>query len=257
MQSFAARQLAKYGWKEGEGLGRNRDGIKRAITVSRKADTRGVGSDASQWSSNWWDHLYNKASSKTTTDAGASLGADSPADAGSSSSSRSSSGADSPADSKQRDTLSEYQGMFVRQASAAAAAASAGTGAAGVARRQAVDRTKLVRDGGVHLGATGLTDAELFAACEGRTARKGARAEQRGKLARTTGDGMPRPEVVASIEAALARTIDSPPAEAPKKRKRDGGAGKKDKDSGKNDKSERKSKKDKSKKDKKRKTRPS
>ncbi|KAJ2764251.1 hypothetical protein GGI18_006490, partial [Coemansia linderi] len=46
-----------------------------------------------------------------------------------------------------------------------------------------------------------LTDAELFAACEGRTARKGARAEQSGKLARVA--GMARPEVAARIEAAL------------------------------------------------------
>lgn len=29
-----------------------------------------------------------------------------------------------------------------------------------------------------------ITDAELFAACEGRTARKGARGEQQGKLKR-------------------------------------------------------------------------
>ncbi|KAJ2450541.1 hypothetical protein EV183_004217 [Coemansia sp. RSA 2336] len=180
-QSFAERQLAKYGWKQGEGLGKQRDGIKRAITVSRRTDNRGIGSDSNQWNSNWWDHLYNKASSATSTPAQKS-DEDLVYEA-------------KLAEAEQEpDTLAEYQGMFVR---------SGGSKPANHTEKQAVDRTKLVRDSSVHLGVVAMSDAELFAACEGRMARKGARAEQAGKLARVMGDGMPRPEVAAMIEAAL------------------------------------------------------
>ncbi|KAJ2698416.1 hypothetical protein H4R19_005597 [Coemansia spiralis] len=196
--SFAEQQLAKYGWKRGEGLGRRGDGIKRAITVSRKTDTRGVGVDGSQWSSTWWDHLYDKASNNA---AGAPV-------------------ADAPGTTRsdpQPDTLNEYQGMFVRSSSAAAAAAAKTESPAG----RPVDRTKLVRDGGVHLGIVGLTDAELFAACEGRTARKGARADQSGKLARVMGDGMPRAEVAARIEAALSGQLQALPTETAGERKKE------------------------------------
>ncbi|KAJ2846691.1 hypothetical protein IWW36_004230 [Coemansia brasiliensis] len=187
-QSFAERQLAKYGWKQGEGLGKERDGIKRAITVSRRTDNRGIGSDSNQWNSNWWDHLYNKASSGTSTPTQSSTLVPK-------------SDEDLVYEAKmaeaeqEHDTLAEYQGMFVR---------SGGSKPAKHTEKQAVvDRTKLVRDGSVHLGAVAISDAELFAACEGRMARKGARAEQAGKLARVMGDGMPRPEVAAMIEAAL------------------------------------------------------
>ncbi|KAJ1730930.1 hypothetical protein LPJ72_004208 [Coemansia sp. Benny D160-2] len=91
-----------------------------------------------------------------------------------------------------------------------------------------VDRTQLTRDSSIHLGSTGISDAELFAACEGRMARKGARAEQSGKLARVLGDGMPRPEVAARIEAALSgrlheleeKSVSEPTAVVSKKRKR-------------------------------------
>ncbi|KAJ1924453.1 hypothetical protein LPJ71_000522 [Coemansia sp. S17] len=181
ISTFAEQQLAKYGWKKGDGLGKDGDGIKRALTVSRRSDNRGIGSDANQWNSNWWDHLYNKAATPTIS-AEEAVYQEKLAEA-----------------AKEKDTLSEYQGMFVRSATDTPVGQS---GTSTPSNGRVVDRTKLVRDGNVHLGVQ-LTDAELFAACEGRTARKGARAEQNGKLARVSGSGMPRPEVVARIEAAL------------------------------------------------------
>ncbi|KAJ2790248.1 hypothetical protein H4R20_007043 [Coemansia guatemalensis] len=205
--SFAERQLAKYGWKQGEGLGKGRDGIKRAITVSRRTDNRGVGTDASQWNSNWWEHLYNKA-----TD-GSPVASNAESDESSSTHDTN----DIVETTAKRDTLSEYQGMFVRSSSTND---TKDTETSTYKASRAVDRTKLVRDGGVHLGGIALTDAELFAACEGRMARKGARAEQSGKLARVLGDGMPRPEVAARIEAALSGKLTELVEEDSKKRKR-------------------------------------
>ncbi|KAJ1813909.1 hypothetical protein LPJ56_003233, partial [Coemansia sp. RSA 2599] len=174
MPSFAEQQLAKYGWKKGEGLGKDKSGISRAITVSRRTDNRGVGSDSTQWTSNWWDNLYNKAASSTAVDAATDESKQYQAKIEQA--------------SKERDTLGDYNGMFVKPSASSESKSGCSTPASVV-----VDRTKLVRDGNVHLGVV-ISDAELFAACEGRMARKGARAEQSGKLKRVDGDGMPRPE---------------------------------------------------------------
>ncbi|KAJ1969843.1 hypothetical protein H4R35_006034, partial [Dimargaris xerosporica] len=59
--SFAEAQLAKYGWKKGQGLGRSNDGIKKAVKVSRKSDRKGVGATNNDWGFAWWDHIYNKS----------------------------------------------------------------------------------------------------------------------------------------------------------------------------------------------------
>lgn len=40
--SFAESQMAKFGWKQGEGLGKHKDGIKKSISVVKKNDTKGV-----------------------------------------------------------------------------------------------------------------------------------------------------------------------------------------------------------------------
>ncbi|KAJ2615861.1 hypothetical protein H4S08_001055 [Coemansia sp. RSA 1365] len=209
--SFAERQLAKYGWKQGEGLGKGREGIKRAITVSRRTDNRGVGTDASQWNSNWWEHLYNKATDGKPVVSKEELDED-----------NNTHNLDHDTNeitqtAVKRDTLSEYQGMFVKSSNANDIK---NPETSNFTKKQTVDRTKLVRDGGVHLGNIALTDAELFAACEGRMARKGARAEQSGKLARVMGNGMPRPEVVARIEAALSGKLSELVEKDPKKSKR-------------------------------------
>lgn len=42
IMSFAQKQMAKLGWNEGDGLGKNRDGIKKSISVVKKNDTKGV-----------------------------------------------------------------------------------------------------------------------------------------------------------------------------------------------------------------------
>jgi Pin2-interacting protein X1 len=66
--SFAARQMAKMGWTEGTGLGKNRDGIVSHIKVKQREEnaglgiekelTRSMGADAMWWSAHVSDTLH-------------------------------------------------------------------------------------------------------------------------------------------------------------------------------------------------------
>ncbi|CDR94417.1 G patch domain-containing protein, putative [Babesia bigemina] len=63
---FGAAILSKYGWKEGEGLGKNRDGIVDPVKLRAAKHNEGLGrKDSDQWH-NWWDELYNEMASKST-----------------------------------------------------------------------------------------------------------------------------------------------------------------------------------------------
>ncbi|KAI9296471.1 hypothetical protein K502DRAFT_364142 [Neoconidiobolus thromboides FSU 785] len=64
---FAEKHLRNQGWSKGEGLGKDRKGIKKAITVAKKSDTRGVGAK-NDYEFAWWDHVYNKVSSTVQVD---------------------------------------------------------------------------------------------------------------------------------------------------------------------------------------------
>lgn len=56
--------MTKYGWKEGQGLGKNEQGMKEAIKVSLKNNKNGLGLDPSdQFVFHWWDHVFNKVAS--------------------------------------------------------------------------------------------------------------------------------------------------------------------------------------------------
>ncbi|PSN36614.1 hypothetical protein C0J52_10446 [Blattella germanica] len=66
---FARKQLLKYGWKEGKGLGRSESGIVTAIKPKLKFDKQGIGHDESrQFTSRWWEHAFNKAASNIHVD---------------------------------------------------------------------------------------------------------------------------------------------------------------------------------------------
>ncbi|CAK9302804.1 unnamed protein product [Gordionus sp. m RMFG-2023] len=59
---FAKKLLEKYGWNTGDGLGKNKDGIKEPLKISIKKDNDGIGFDRSlEFSNRWWETLYNKA----------------------------------------------------------------------------------------------------------------------------------------------------------------------------------------------------
>lgn len=60
--AFAQAHMAKCGWKEGRGLGREETGMTEAIKVKLKFDSTGFGHDrAEEFTFQWWDHVFNKA----------------------------------------------------------------------------------------------------------------------------------------------------------------------------------------------------
>jgi len=64
MPSFAQKEMQRYGWSEGKGLGRTENGMKNAIKVKLKNNTGGLGHDqGAEFSFHWWDHIFNKAAS--------------------------------------------------------------------------------------------------------------------------------------------------------------------------------------------------
>ncbi|CAH1135856.1 unnamed protein product [Ceutorhynchus assimilis] len=59
---FAKKQLEKYGWSEGKGLGRKEDGISAPLKAQVKLDNLGVGYDVGEeFTNKWWERVYNSA----------------------------------------------------------------------------------------------------------------------------------------------------------------------------------------------------
>ncbi len=63
--SFAKRQLEKFGWKEGQGIGKNLQGTTKVVFVSKKNNTAGIGSGSKADLFNpWWNDVYAQAASR-------------------------------------------------------------------------------------------------------------------------------------------------------------------------------------------------
>ncbi|KAG8201971.1 hypothetical protein JTE90_027444 [Oedothorax gibbosus] len=77
MSAFARKQLEKYGWSKGKGLGKEENGITKPISAVLKLDTHGIGHDRlNVLASNWWCDAFNEASKRikvVNTEAGVSL----------------------------------------------------------------------------------------------------------------------------------------------------------------------------------------
>ena len=58
---FGAKILGKYGWSEGEGLGKNKNGITEAIQIKRREENIGIGKKKKEqkWNDKWWENNYN------------------------------------------------------------------------------------------------------------------------------------------------------------------------------------------------------
>ena len=68
---FAMKMMAKMGWKEGQGLGKNADGIQQHISIKKRDENVGLGLEnakaAEAVADNWWHNTFstNLAAFKT------------------------------------------------------------------------------------------------------------------------------------------------------------------------------------------------
>jgi len=220
--SFAQNQLEKFGWNKGEGLGKNKDGNVKHISVTKKNDKKGVGVGQDQWEFAWWDHLFNKSASgvvinkddekgeikvetknhnmrKSKTGIISTVKPSGKSDSESSSEATSVESTPVPEEKPrtmmdsvkavhqtiaQRVASSKLYGAFVKSSTGAldpSAPTSEQTSQASSKNASDEGSDNEFKDYSMK-----VTDAELFAACEGRTARKGGRGlvEQKGKFAR-------------------------------------------------------------------------
>ncbi|XP_037805648.1 G patch domain-containing protein 4 [Lucilia sericata] len=60
---FARKILLNYGWKDGDGLGKNKDGIAKPLRATLKFDNAGFGADqaAADFNNHWWERVFNEA----------------------------------------------------------------------------------------------------------------------------------------------------------------------------------------------------
>ena len=58
---FGAKILGKFGWKEGEGLGKTKNGITEAIQIKRREENMGLGKKKKEviYNDKWWEQSYN------------------------------------------------------------------------------------------------------------------------------------------------------------------------------------------------------
>ncbi|XP_050358679.1 G patch domain-containing protein 4 [Nymphalis io] len=170
---FARKQLEKYGWTDGKGLGKKENGISEPLKPKLKRSVAGIGYDAAaDFTEHWWSALYDKAASnyqveeengktkkmKRLDDKEFEI-----------------TNSTWRLKKKSNDNdVEEYSDFFVKKA----VLGSGGSKTTKVNDSDSDEETT-VKD-------VQLTDEELFAACQGRTAHKGARHGLRalGKLAR-------------------------------------------------------------------------
>ncbi|XP_053680914.1 G patch domain-containing protein 4 [Anopheles nili] len=182
---FAKNILNKYGWKEGEGLGRNNNGIKAPIKANLKFNTAGFGANQSADVTNtWWKRVYDDAASNIEVQGEKEKDAST-----------------SPVKIRQVDTdaveittngyslnklkRKEQAGNAVQSSRYGNVFIKASTLLGGTGREIDVPNHVSTEDIEFKPVKT-MTDEQLFAACGGRTAHKGARhgLNLTGKLAR-------------------------------------------------------------------------
>ena len=58
---FGAKILGKFGWKEGEGLGKTKNGITEAIQIKRREENMGLGKTQKKivYNDKWWENSYD------------------------------------------------------------------------------------------------------------------------------------------------------------------------------------------------------
>ncbi|XP_013176329.1 PREDICTED: G patch domain-containing protein 4 [Papilio xuthus] len=172
---FARKQLEKYGWSAGKGLGKHENGISEALKPKLKRSVAGVGHDpAADFTEHWWNDLYNKAAKNLEVEN--KNGKTKRIKRKDSSEFEITNNTWQIKKSK-RDEKSDqqYTDFFVKTA-----ILNNGESKVENVNESDLEIEKTVKD------VFKMTDEELFAACEGRTAHKGARhgLKALGKLAR-------------------------------------------------------------------------
>ncbi|KAL7753166.1 hypothetical protein RI367_001620 [Sorochytrium milnesiophthora] len=223
MATFAERQLEKYGWEKGKGLGRHKQGRKDIVKVSVKNDNKGIGVDADTYKFQWWDHVYNKSMSQIVVHTD-----------------------DASGEVKMSSTAADNTGLVSRFAPDGSVPEKEQTTTAGVVEASPLysmfvksatfdPKTLLTTPAPANKGKTSgdmsvlskMTDAEVFALCEGRTARKGARVDAdvmgTGKIARAD-DKLGQLLAAVGVEAAGDKAVGDKETEGATK---DSGKGKK------------------------------
>uniref|UniRef100_A0A1Q3EVX2 G patch domain-containing protein 4 n=1 Tax=Culex tarsalis TaxID=7177 RepID=A0A1Q3EVX2_CULTA len=168
---FAKNILQKYGWREGDGLGKNSDGIVKPIKANYKFNNSGLGTDqAKDHTNRWWERVFDEAANNLDVGPAGKIR------------------------QKERDAVeisaNSYSVKKLKQKTADGKASYGGFLKASrlltaVGREEDLEGHVKTED--IEFKPTKvLTDEELFAACGGRTAHKGARhgLKLSGKLAR-------------------------------------------------------------------------
>jgi len=64
---FGEKILAKYGWKEGQGLGSTMSGVSECVQIQKRDERVGIGAETkdkeSEWD-NWWSGAYDSVAAK-------------------------------------------------------------------------------------------------------------------------------------------------------------------------------------------------
>uniref|UniRef100_A0A182LV48 G patch domain-containing protein 4 n=1 Tax=Anopheles culicifacies TaxID=139723 RepID=A0A182LV48_9DIPT len=181
---FARNILQKYGWKDGtrslsgDGLGKNMDGIAVPIKVNIKQNTSGIGANKVNDATNrWWERVYNEASSNIEVQSGGKNKNDAVT--------LQQVNTDAVEISTKSYSVNKLKRMDQNSSRYGNTFLKASTLLGGTNREE--DMPEHVRTEDIEFNPIKiLTDEELFAACGGRTAHKGARhgLGLNGKLAR-------------------------------------------------------------------------
>lgn len=171
---FARKILEKYGWKDGDGLGKTNSGISKALRANLKFDKSGFGVDlaATDFNNHWWERVFNDAANNVDIKQdGESITVD----------------LKNEADGVEI-TTKGYSVKKLKKAKGNSESYNNFIQSATVTSRGAeIEKDNRPEASEIEIPMVNvLTDEELFKACGGRTAHKGARhgLKLSGKLAR-------------------------------------------------------------------------
>lgn len=220
---FAKKILGKYGWKEGDGLGKHNNGIAAPLKASLKFDNAGLGVDrATEFNDHWWERCFNEAASNVTVQVEQNGHVSTARKAGVDAVEISTKGYSARKLKRAKDHQSKSDGGAVYEHFLKSAMLTQDGGEVANAERIKTEDIAVTK---VHV----LTDEELFQACGGRTAHKGARhgLKLSGKLARLE---QQEREMLAKLQGKKSALQEAASAEADesikikkKKRKKDKG----------------------------------